>query len=410
MTDVPQSTIKNKLFLMMILEIAIWGAWQIKIFSYMGMLGFNPGQQWLVGSSFGIASLVGIFFSNQFADRNFSAERFLAFSHVVGGVALVATAFQTSFWPFFSCFLVYCLLYVPTISVTNSLAFANLKDPAKDFGFVRMGGTIGWIIVSWPFIFLLSEKAGAAETRWVFIVAGIISFVLAVFSLTLPHTPPRKDVADADKVAWIKALKLLGNPFVLILFIVTFIDSTIHNGYFVVIDGFLQKVGISANMSMVVSSIGQVAEIVTMLILGTVLKRLGWKTTLILGIFGHAARFGIFAFFGTPENQWLIIAVQVLHGICYAFFFVTVYIFVDAVFPKDIRASAQGLFNLLILGVGMVVASKIFPQLLAEYTKDGVVDYKQLFLVPTGMALAGILLLALFFRPPTHGPEGEVKH
>lgn len=410
MTDASQSTIKNKLFFMMILEIAIWGAWQIKIFSYMGMLGFNPDQQWLVGSSFGIASIVGIFFSNQFADRNFSAERFLAFSHVVGGLALIATAFQTSFWPFFGCFVTYCLLYVPTISVTNSLAFANLKDPAKDFGFVRMGGTIGWIVVSWPFIFLLSEKAGASETKWVFIVAGIISFVLAAFSLTLPHTPPRKDVSEADKVAWIKALKLLANPFVLILFIVTFIDSTIHNGYFVVIDGFLQKVGISANMSMVVSSIGQVAEIVTMLILGAVLKKLGWKITLIIGILGHAARFGIFAFFGTPENQWLIIAVQVLHGICYAFFFVTVYIFVDAVFPKDIRSSAQGLFNLLILGVGMVVASKIFPQLLAKYTSNGVVDYKQLFLVPTGMALAGILLLALFFRPPTHGPEGEVKH
>jgi len=411
MTDTAnQSSIKFKLFVMMILEIAIWGAWQIKIFSYMGMLGFDPDQQWLVGSSFGIASIVGIFFSNQFADRNFSAERFLAFSHIVGGIALVATAFQTAFWPFFGCFVTYCLLYVPTISVTNSLAFANLKDPAKDFGFVRMGGTIGWIIVSWPFIFLLSEKAGAAETKWVFIVAGIISFVLAAFSLTLPHTPPRKDVSEADKVAWLKALKLLGSPFVLILFIVTFIDSTIHNGYFVVIDGFLQKVGISANMSMVVSSIGQVAEIVTMLILGAVLKKLGWKITLILGILGHAARFGIFAFFGTPDNQWLIIAVQVLHGICYAFFFVTVYIFVDAVFPKDIRSSAQGLFNLLILGVGMVVASKIFPQLLARYTSDGVVDYKQLFLVPSGMALAGIVLLALFFRPPTHGPEGEVKH
>jgi nucleoside transporter len=411
MTDsAAQSSIKFKLFLMMILEIAIWGAWQIKIFSYMGMLGFNPDQQWLVGSSFGIASIVGIFFSNQFADRNFSAERFLAFSHLIGGIALIATAFQTSFWPFFGCFITYCLLYVPTISVTNSLAFANLKDPAKDFGFVRMGGTIGWIIVSWPFIFLLSEKAGASETKWVFIVAGIISLVLAAFSLTLPHTPPRKDVEGMDKVAWLKALKLLANPFVLILFIVTFIDSTIHNGYFVVIDGFLQKVGISANMSMVVSSIGQVAEIVTMLILGAVLKKIGWKITLILGILGHAARFGIFAFFGAPENQWLIIAVQVLHGICYAFFFVTVYIFVDAVFPKDIRSSAQGLFNLLILGVGMVVASKIFPQLLAKYTTNGVVDYKQLFLVPTGMALAGILLLALFFRPPTHGPEGEVKH
>ncbi len=405
-----QSSIKFKLFLMMILEIAIWGAWQIKIFSYMGMLNFTPDQQWLVGSSFGIASIVGIFFSNQFADRNFSAERFLAFSHLVGGIALIATAFQTSFWPFFSCFDVYILQYVPTISVTNSLAFANLKDPAKDFGFVRMGGTIGWIIVSWPFIFLLSEKAGASETKWVFIVAGIISLVLAAFSLTLPHTPPRKDAEGMDKVAWIKALKLLANPFVLVLFIVTFIDSTIHNGYFVVIDPFLQRVGISANMSMVVSSIGQVAEILTMLILGAVLKKIGWKPTLIIGIIGHAARFSIFAFFGTPENQWLIIAVQVLHGICYAFFFVTVYIFVDAVFPKDIRSRAQGLFNLLILGIGMVVARKIFPQLVASYTHDGVVDYHKLFLVPTGMALAGIVLLALFFRPPTHGPEGEVKH
>lgn len=390
---------------MMVLEIAIWGAWQIKIFSYMGMLGFTTGQQGWVGSVFGIASLVGIFFSNQFADRNFSAERFLAFSHFVGGIALIATAYMKDFWPFFGCFLVYGLLFVPTISVTNSLAFANLKDPAKDFGFVRMGGTIGWIVVSWPFIFLLGEKANVEQTRWVFIVAGIISFVLSVYSLTLPHTPPRKDVQGLDRVAWLKAVKLLGVPYVLILFLVTFIDSTIHNGYFVVIDGFLQKVGISANMSMVVSSIGQVAEIVTMVILGTVLKKLGWKMTLIIGILGHAARFGVFAFFGSPDHAWLIIAIQVLHGICYAFYFVTVYIFVDAVFPKDIRSSAQGLFNLLILGVGMVVASQLFPRLVAAYTVNNEVDYHKLFLVPTGMALAGILLLAMFFRPPTHGPD-----
>jgi nucleoside transporter len=399
------SSIKFKLFIMMILEIAIWGAWQIKIFGYMSMLKFSPDQQWLVGSAFGIASIIGIFFSNQFADRNFSAERFLSFSHLVGGIALVATAYQTSFWPFFCCFLVYCLLYVPTISVTNSLAFANLADPAKDFGFVRMGGTIGWIIVSWPFIFLLDEKANIEQTKWVFIVAGIISLVLAAFSLTLPHTPPRKDAEGMDRSAWLKAIRLLGIPYVLILFIVTLLDSTIHNGYFVVIDGFLQKVGISANMSMVVSSIGQVAEILTMVVLGSVLAKLGWKTTLIIGIVGHAIRFGIFAFFGTPDHAWLIIAIQVLHGICYAFYFVTVYIFVDAVFPKDVRTSAQGLFNLLILGVGMVVASKVFPALSAQYTVDGQVDYHKLFLVPTGLALLGIILLALFFKPPTRGPE-----
>ena len=403
------TSIRNRLFIMMVLEIAIWGAWQIKIFPYMGMLGFSANEQAWVGSVFGIASLLGLFFSNQFADRHFAAERFLAFSHVVGGLALLGTAFTTSFWPFFGLFLLYGILYVPTISVTNSLAFANLTNPAKDFGFVRMGGTIGWIIVSWPFIFLLSEDAGQRETRWVFIVAALISFALAAYCLTLPHTPPRKDVHGLDRLAWLKAVKLLGVPFILVLFVVTFIDATIHNGYFVVIDGFLQSVGVSANLSMVVSSIGQVAEILTMLALGMVLKNLGWKWTMILGILGHFLRFGVFAFFGNPEHQWLIIAIQILHGICYAFFFATVYIFVDAVFPKDVRSSAQGLFNLLILGVGMVVASQLFPRLQAMYTSQtpagAVVDYRSLFLVPTGLAALGMLLMAVFFRPPTKRPD-----
>ncbi|MEM7387181.1 MAG: MFS transporter, partial [Verrucomicrobiota bacterium] len=203
------SSIKTKLFIMMILEIAIWGAWQVKIFAYMPLLNFTGWQMSLAGSMFGIAAVVGIFFSNQFADRNFAAEKFLAFSHLVGGIALIATAFATSFWPFFLCFLTYGLLYVPTISVTNALAFANLKDPANEFGFVRMGGTIGWILVSWPFIFLLGADADATQMRWIFLVAAIISFALAAFSLTLPHTPPKKDAEGGDKLAWLKAFKLL---------------------------------------------------------------------------------------------------------------------------------------------------------------------------------------------------------
>ena len=308
------------LFIMMLLEIAIWGAWQPKIFAYMGMLEFSSWQQSLVGAVFGIASILGIFFSNQFADRNFSAERFLAFSHAVGGTALIAASYVTEFWSFFALFLIYGLLYVPTISVTNSLAFAHLKNPAKDFGLVRMGGTVGWIVVSWPFIFLLSAEAGPDQVRWIFIVGGIISYLLAIFSLFLPHTPPRKDVEGLDRLAWIKAGKLLGVPFVLTLFIVTFIDSVIHNGYFVVSDIFLtSRVGISANLSMVVMSIGQVAEILTMIVLGLVLARLGWKWTMIVGILGHGLRFATFAFL--PDLTWMIIGVQILHGICYAFFF-----------------------------------------------------------------------------------------
>ena len=406
-------TAKVRLFLMMVLQLAVWGAWAPKLFPYMGMLGFEPWQQSLVGSSWGVAALLGIFFSNQFADRNFSAERFLAVSHLLGGLALVFTAFATEFWPFFAGYLVYSLLYVPTLSVSNSIAFANLDDPAKDFGAVRMGGTIGWMLVSWPFVFLLGAQATPDQVRWIFLVAAIVSFALAAYSLTLPHTPPKKDAAGADPLAWREAIRLLGVPFVAVLFVVTFIDSVIHNGYFVMADAFLtERVGIAGNLSMLVLSLGQLAEIATMFVLGGVLIRLGWKATMIIGILGHAARFSVFAFFA--DSVPVIIAVQLLHGVCYAFFFATVYIFVDAVFPKDVRSSAQGLFNLLILGVGAVAASFLFPNLMGRMTlpsPDGgppQVDYQSLFLVPTGMALVAVVLLALFFRPPEKRPVHPV--
>ncbi len=406
-------TVRTRLFLMMVLQLAVWGAWAPKLFPYMGMLGFSPWQQSLVGSAWGIASVAGIFFANQFADRRFAAERFMAGSHALSGLALAACAFLTSFWPFFGAYLIFSLLYVPTLSVSNAIAFANLKDPAKDFGAVRMGGTVGWVLVSWPFVFLLGAKADASQVRWIFLVAAIVSFALAAYSLTLPHTPPRRNARAgepqaADPLAWREAIKLLGVPFVGVLFLVTFIDSVIHNGYFVMADNFLtHRVGIAGNLSMIVLSLGQLAEIVTMLILGSVLVRLGWKTTMIVGILGHAVRFAVFAFFA--DSVPVIVAVQLLHGVCYAFFFATVYIFVDATFPKDVRASAQGLFNLLILGIGNVGASFLFPSLIAHWTDAaGTVDYRSLFMVPTGMAALAVLLLAAFFRPPQRGPVDGV--
>ena len=402
-------TVQARLFLMMVLQLAVWGAWAPKLFPYMGMLGFSPWQQSMVGSCWGVAALAGIFFSNQFADRNFAAERFLAVSHLLSGLALVGVAFSTSFWPFFACYLAYSLVYVPTLSVSNSIAFASLRDPAKEFGAVRMGGTVGWMLVSWPFVFLLGAQAEAHQVRWIFLVAAIVSFALSAYSLTLPHTPPRPAAAGIDKLAWRRAVGLLGVPFVGVLFAVTFIDSVIHNGYFVMADAFLtERVGIAGNLSMVVLSLGQLAEIATMLVLGTVLVRLGWKATMIIGVLGHAARFAVFAFFA--DSLPVIIAVQLLHGVCYAFFFATVYIFVDAVFPKDVRSSAQGLFNLLILGIGSVAASFLFPALVGRLRDpgSGAVDYQSLFLVPTGMALVAVLLLALFFRPPEKGPTDVV--
>jgi MFS family permease len=179
----------------------------------------------------------------------------------------------------------------------------------------------------------------------------------------------------------------------------------VHNLFFNWTGSFLGTavsaggVGIPGNWIMPVMSIGQVAEISTMAILGVTLKRFGWRTTMILGILGHAARFAVFAFF--PQYKAAIILINVIHGVAYAFFFATVYIFVDEFFPKDVRASAQGLFNLMILGLGPLVANVLGPQLMGETFKTATgVDFRSLFLVPLTMAIAAAVLLAVAFHPP----------
>ena len=421
---------------MMVLEFFIWGAWLPLIFGYLPSLGFTPLQQSLILSAFPVASIVGMFFSNQWADRSSSPERVLALSHLIGGLAILGCGFTRSFLPFFALMLVHCLLYVPTISITNSIAFANMKHADKEFGLVRMGGTIGWILAAWPFTFIfvnwpavdatqttgfvnwigtalanpLTGDAAKAAARWTFIVAGIASLALAAFSLILPRSAPQaRAAAGAGRTAWSEAFGLLKHPFILVLWLVTLVDSFVHNAYFNWTGVFLGTareaggVGIASNWITPVMSIGQVTEILTMLVLGATLKALGWRVTMVVGILGHAARFAVYALF--PASAGMIIAVQMLHGICYAFFFATVYIFVDAHSPKDIRASAQGLFNLQILGIGALLANSICPWLLQSvYTSGGVTDFKGLFMVPLAAASLAAIALALFFRPPTSGP------
>ena len=418
-----------KLFLMMALEFFIWGCWLPLIYGYLPSLGFSPAEQSWILNAFPISAVIGMFFSTQYADRHFAAEKFLAFSHLVGGAAILGLAFTRSFWPFFSLMFIHCLLYVPTISIANSIAFANMKDAQKEFGLVRVGGTIGWILAAWPFTFILVDwaKVHAAApdglvswlgtvlgsgltgqalqhaTRWTYIVAGIASLVLASFSLALPHTPPKKVESGADRFAWLEALKLLKHPFVSILWVVTIVDAFALYSYFNWTGVFLGAsppagVGVKGNWIMPVMSLGQVAEILTMLILGATLKRLGWRLTMVIGILGHVARFGVYAFF---PNAPAVIVVQLLHGICYAFFFATVYIFVDEYFPKDVRSSAQGLFNAVILGFGSLLANSVCPYLMQTvFTHGGTTDFKHLFLVPLAAALAAAAALALFFRPP----------
>ncbi|MFM7554098.1 MAG: MFS transporter, partial [Verrucomicrobiota bacterium] len=311
---------------------------------------------------------------------------------------------------------------------------------------------IGWILAAWPFTFIfvnwdavnaanpqglvkwleavfsnpLTGDAAKAATKWTYIVAGLASLALAGFSFLLPHTPPKKAVAGAaggQSSAWVQAVQLLKQPFVLVLWLVTLVDSFVHNCYFNWTGTFLGTpkadggVGIAAPWITPIMSIGQVAEILTMFILGSTLKRLGWRATLIIGILGHALRFAVYAFL--PQFPWLIVAVQVVHGICYAFYFATVYIFVDAYFPKDIRSSAHGLFNLQILGLGALAANSICPLLMECANGKGgssalgswlqstlfraagaTPDYRSLFLIPTFAALIAAMVLAVAFWPP----------
>src|SRR5580658_6835605 len=240
--------VRFKLFLMMVLEFVIWGAWLPLIFSYLPTLGFSAPQRIAILNAFPVAALVAMFFSNQFADRNFAAEKFLAFSQFVGGVAMVGLAFTRDFWTFFALMLLHCLLYVPTLSIVNSIAFANLKD-SRDFGFIRMGGTIGWVLAAWPLYFILTD---AGSARWTYLIAGVASLALAGLSLSLPHTPPKKAEASADKFALFEALRLLKEPFVLVLWLVTLVDAFVLNAYFNWAGSFLgsPQVGIATKWIM----------------------------------------------------------------------------------------------------------------------------------------------------------------
>ncbi|MGE3818443.1 MAG: MFS transporter [Isosphaeraceae bacterium] len=448
-----------KLTVMMILQFFIWGAWLPLIFGYLPQLGFSSqvppkpfdtlfpesvawffSEQSLILNAFPFAAIVGLFFSNQFADRNFAAQKFLGFSHLVGGLAILSLGWVTDFWPFFLLMLLHCLLYVPTISISNSIAFAHMSDAKKEFGRVRMGGTVGWILAAWPFVFIMVDwdavraknPTGMVEwlgtalgtplvgdalkqsTRWTYVVSGVASLLLAAFSLVLPHTPPKivevSGEGGRERLAWLEALKLLRHPYLMILWIVTLIDAFVHNCYFNWTGVYLQSdvVAIPGNWVTPVMSIGQIAEIVTMLVLGAVLTKFGWKLTMIVGVLGHAARFAVYAYF--PQYPWLIVLIQVVHGICYAFFFATVYIFVDEYLPHDARASAQGLFNVMILGVGALLANAICPHLLQDvYVQDKVVDYHGLFMIPMGLSVGAAILLAVFFWPPAKPNEKPIE-
>jgi MFS family permease len=208
-------------------------------------------------------------------------------------------------------------------------------------------------------------------------------------------------------LAFLEAFALLKRRSVLVLTITAIVISMIHNIYFIRTASWLETVGFTKANAPAAMTVGQMVEIATLAVLGWFIARLGFRRVLLIGAAAYYLRFACFAMAGGPALAYVGIA---LHGFCYAFFFATVYIYIDAAFPKDIRTSAQGLFNFLILGIGDLAAKWIFIPLSGKFLNgSGFEGYRELFLVPVGMSLAAALLLALFFRPSAFGPSGNAS-
>ena len=383
----------------MFLQYFIWGSWLPLLFGYLGDdgLGFTVNEQTLILVSFPVAALFSVFVGNQFADRNFDGEKFLAVSHLLSGLAMLGLFFSTSYFWFLIFMWAHAILFVPTISVSNSVLFAAMADPKTEYGRVRLGGTFGWMSASWPMFLFLSADPMATATS--FLIAACASFVFAAFSLTLPNTPANR---TGEGMAWWRAVRTLGLPFVFVLWIVTMLDSTIHDLFFMWTGGYITSIGVDPCWIMPIMSIAQLAEIASMFVLGSVLAKLGWKWTLVIGLSGQVVKFAIFVFFPNPSMLVLGIA---LHGMVYPFFFATVFIFVDEFLPREVRASAHGVFNLMLLGGGPILSRLAAPRLFDMHsvaTESGLQpNFSALFLYPLVISIVAVLLMLFAFKPPT---------
>jgi nucleoside transporter len=390
---------KFRLGTMMFLQYAIWGAWAPVLSAYlMNNLGFSGSQAGFIYSLLPIATIISPFIGGQLADRWFPTQKVIAFMQLAGGVLLLFGAAVATYTGMIWVMLVYCLIYAPTLALTNSIAFINLRDSEKDFGKIRVWGTIGWIAAGWGLAgwrLLAKSTPDLAIKGDTLFLAGLFSIVMGVLSFGLPHTPPKKE--SAKPWAFLEAIKMLKDKDFLIFTVIAFIVATELQFYYVLTAPFLTSsvVGVSNTWISLVMTIAQIAEIFVMaLLLPHFLPKYGIKKTMIIGVLAWPLRYIIFVI-GTPA--WLVIASLSLHGFCYVFFFTAAFIYVDLIAPKDIRASAQSLIAVIILGLGNFVGSNFSGWIQSLFTNVGVTNWRNVFLVPTALTLlCAVLFVALF--------------
>jgi nucleoside transporter len=418
-----KGAIYGRLSGMMFLQYTVWGVWLPILARYLqaspgdGGLGFTAGQVgWILGLAGSIGALSAPFIAGQLADRLFSAERFLAALLVLGGAVKIVTAFQTSFAAWLLLSVLYSVLYMPTLSLTNSVAFAHLEDPDRQFPAVRVWGTIGWIVASWafPLFWLLGDvrpqalppfyrgvEVAGVTGRLVdsLIASGVLSILYAVYCFALPHTPPRRDAVEP--LAFRKAFLLLRRRSFVVLVIASLLISVIHQVYFMQTAPFFSSLGLQDSQIGPAMTIGQFAEIAVMMATGWLLARLGFRWVITLGALAYFLRYLVFGTATLPVG--LIVGSQALHGLCYACFFAAAFIYVERIAEPDVRHSAQTVFGMTILGIGPVVAAP-FVQVLERLFGDpagGFSDYSPLWYTTAAVGLLVALLVAALFRDET---------
>ncbi len=394
-----KTSIRFQLSLMMFLQFFVWGCWYATVGNYLSKnLGFDGAVIGGIFSTISIAAIIAPLFVGIIADRFFEAQRVLAVSHIIGAGILYYISSVSDPDMFYWILLLYSIFYMPTLALTNAVSFYQMSSPEKEFPGIRVLGTIGWIIAG---LFISFAKLEASSDQ--FLIAAAASLITGLYCFTLPNTPSESkgQPINIGKLLGLDALKLMKNRNFAVLVLSSFLVSIPLNFYFAFANSFLNEAGMEFAAAKM--TLGQMSEIVFMLLMPFFFSRLGVKKMILVGILSWILRYVLFAYGDNQTMVWMFYTGILLHGICYDFFFVTGQIYVDNEAPEEVRASAQGLITLATYGVGMYLGAIVAGQIVNKYTimENGVEaghDWSQIWMVPAGLAVVVLILFLALFR------------